>query len=321
MDKSEKTGPSSGDQPGPVAEPPLREPQFVLLAPPPWDDYELLDTGDGKKFERFGRYRLIRPEAQALWPPTLPSHVWDAADAVFQPGRGDDGPGQWIQRQPLPESWLLQYDRLAFWARLTPFRHTGVFPEHGAHWSWVGRQVALAARPVRVLVLFGYTGVVTLMAARMGAQVCHVDASRPAVRWARANQEASGLLDCPIRWIVDDVVAFVHREQRRGARYDLIVMDPPVFGRGPKGQIWRLHESLPTLVASCAALLSECPLGLLVHAYATTFSSVTLSNLVQSAMSPHPGEVTAGELVLVDTAAGRPLSAALFARWSGALEG
>lgn len=313
MGKSAKAELSSNHQPAPHP----YEPQFVLRAPPPWDDYELLDTGDGRKFERFGPYRLIRPETQALWSPSLPAGVWDTADAVFEAGRGDEGPGQWITRRPFPEQWLLHYDDIAFWARLTPFRHTGVFPEHRPHWSWVRQQVASVSGQAKVLVLFGYTGLMTLMAARAGAQVCHVDASRPAIRWARDNQEAAGLQDRPVRWMVDDVVKFVQREHRRGARYDLIVMDPPVFGRGPKGQIWRLHESLPSLVRSCVALLSERPLGLLVHAYATTFSSVTLLNLVQEAMASHPGEVVAGELVLTDTAAGRPLSTALYACWSG----
>jgi 23S rRNA (cytosine1962-C5)-methyltransferase len=297
-----------------------------LLSHPTWDDYELLDSGDGEKLERFGRYRLIRPETQAIWSPALPAHEWKQADAVFQRTRGDDGPGKWEQHPPLPEQWLLHYDRLAFWARLTPFRHTGVFPEHSAHWPWIAQQLAACERrePPKVLVLFGYTGLTTLFAARAGAHVCHVDASRPAVRWAQANQQESQLQDRSIRWIVDDVLKFVRREIRRGSHYDMIVMDPPVFGRGPKGEIWRLHEALPSLLDLCVQMLSTTPVGVLVHAYATTMSSVTLANVLRDALRSHraiggaqgtAGNVVAGELILTETGSARSLSTARFARW------
>lgn len=288
-----------------------------VMRPPPWDDYELIDSGNGQKLERFGAYRLIRPETQAIWSQALPASEWERSDALFERGSGEEGPGTWQQTSPLPEQWMLHYDGLAFWARLTPFRHTGIFPEHSAHWGWIQQQLRAAApSSPRVLVLFGYTGLATLVAARMGAHVCHVDASRPATRWARENQKASGLHTRPVRWIVDDVPRFVQREVRRGSRYDMIIMDPPVFGRGPKGQIWRLHESLPGLVETCRQLLSNQPLGVLIHAYATTFSAVTLYNVLAAAMRSYPGEMTAGELVLIESTAGRPLSTALYARWS-----
>lgn len=293
--------------------------ELAVLSPPPWSDYELLDTGNGKKWERFGAYTLVRPETQAIWSPGRPAHEWEQADAFFERGGSDDGPGQWNQHRPIPEQWLLHHDGMRFWARLTPFRHTGIFPEHSAWWPWITRQLRLVEhRKPEVLVLFGYTGLATLVAARAGARVCHVDASRPAIRWARDNQEASGLVDYPIRWIADDVLKFVRREQRRGSRYDLVMMDPPVFGRGPRGEVWRLHESLPTLVADCTRILHEQPAGFLINAYATTFSSLTLLTVLNQAMRPYAGagSVAAGELVLNDTSAGHTLSCGLYASWS-----
>jgi 23S rRNA (cytosine1962-C5)-methyltransferase len=287
-----------------------------LLSPPAWPEYELLDAGGGQKLERYGPYRLVRPEAQAIWEPALPKAEWERADAFFQRGSAEDGPGQWVLRRTMPEQWLMHHHNLAFWVRLTPFKHTGVFPEHSAHWGWIRRQLASTRRQPNVLVLFGYTGLSTLLAAQVGARVCHVDASKPATRWAQENQAASGLEDRPIRWIVDDVSKFVARELRRGSRYDLILMDPPAFGRGPKGEIWRLNEALPALVAQAAELLSEEPLGLLASAYATNISSLTLRNVLAGAMRKNVGSLTAGELVLKSSAANQPLSAAIFACWS-----
>lgn len=290
-------------------------PHTTILKPPAWKEYALLDSGDGRKLERFGPYRLVRPETQAIWLPALPAQAWQDADAVFQRGREDEGAGSWVQRRPLPEQWQMQQDGLQFWARLTPFRHTGIFPENSAHWEWMRRQLSLVQQP-RVLVLFGYTGLPTLVAAQAGAAVCHVDASRPATRWAQANQELSGLHERPVRWIVDDVIKFVGRELRRGSRYDMVIMDPPVFGRGPKGEIWRLSEGLASLVLRCVELLSERAVGVLINAYATHLSPITLSNVLGAAMQHFGGEVGAGELVLVDTTAARSLPTALYARWS-----
>lgn len=293
-----------------------RSPQPVVLAAPPWEDYELIDSGDGKKLERFGPYTLVRPETQAIWSPALPAHDWEKADASFERTRSDDGPGEWLQRRSLPEQWAVHYDNLDFWVRLTPFRHTGIFPEHSAHWEWLRQQLTSVKRQPHVLVLFGYTGLSTLFAASVGARVCHVDASRPAVRWAQSNQVASRLQARPIRWIIDDVMKFVGREIRRGSRYDMIIMDPPVFGRGPKGEIWRLGQSLPSLVNLCTRILSDEPVGVLINAYATNFSAIALYNTLAAVMHPYSGEVTAGELVIVDSAAMRPLPTALYARWS-----
>lgn len=291
-------------------------PELHLLTPPPWSDYALLDTGDGMKLERFGPYTLARPETQAIWPPNLPTSAWQQADATFEKSRGgDESPGNWLQRRPLPEQWQLHHDNLAFWVRPTPFRHTGVFPEHSAHWAWLGRQIATRREPT-ALVLFGYTGLSSLYALSRGARVTHVDASKPAIRWAQDNQQLSGLGDRPIRWLVDDVGKFVAREIRRGARYDLILLDPPVFGRGPRGEIWRLNEQLPALIAQCAQLLSERPLGLLLSAYATNMSALTLYNLLASALDGRPGTPSAGELTLYEQHSNRLLPAALYACWS-----
>lgn len=290
--------------------------ELHLLAPPLWDDYELLDTGGGAKLERFGPHTLIRPETQAIWPTNLSEREWQRADAVFEKTKGgDDSPGQWLQRRQLPDQWQMHHNNLSFWVRPTPFRHTGVFPEHSAHWGWLGRQIAGRREPT-ALVLFGYTGLSSLFAGAAGARVTHVDASKPAIRWAQDNQQLSGLSERPIRWLVDDVGKFIAREIRRGSRYDLILMDPPVFGRGPKGEIWRLHEQLTGLVTQCAQLLSERPLGLLLSAYATNMSALTLHNVLAAATAGRGGSTSAGELVLRERGTERLLPAALYACWS-----
>lgn len=291
-------------------------PELQLLAPPRWSDYDLLDSGNGAKLERFGPYTLVRPETQAIWRPHLPEREWQQADAMFEKSRGgDDGPGSWQTRRKLPDQWQLHYDNLRFWVRLTPFRHTGVFPEHSAQWGWMSRQIA-ARRSPSVLVLFGYTGLSSLYAAAAGAHVTHVDASKPAILWAQSNQQLSGLTERPIRWLIDDVGKFVAREIRRGSRYDLIVMDPPVFGRGPKGEIWRLHEQLPALLGQCVELLSDRPLGVLISAYATNMSPLTLMNLLNDELKGRGGESSAGELVLREQQSGRLLPTAIYACWS-----
>jgi 23S rRNA (cytosine1962-C5)-methyltransferase len=293
-------------------------PELSLLVPPPWAEYELLDTGNGAKLERFGSYVLVRPETQAIWEPARPEQEWQQADAVFEKQRGqagDDSAGRWNVRREMPAQWLLHYNNLAFWLRLSPFRHTGIFPEHSAHWPWLERCVRSLEQP-RVLVLFGYTGASTLFLAQCGAEVVHVDASKPAVRWAQENQQASKLEQRPVRWLVDDVSKFVAREIRRNHRYDLILMDPPVFGRGPKGEIWRIHEQLPELLRQSAQLLSERAQGLVVNAYATTMSALTLQNVLQAALKQRGGAIEAGELVLYEHHANRFLPAAIFACWS-----
>jgi 23S rRNA (cytosine1962-C5)-methyltransferase len=286
-----------------------------LLAPPPWADYELIDSGNGAKFERFGQHTLVRPETQAIWTPNLSEREWLSADATFEKVRGEDGAGVWHQRRQFPEQWQMHHRDLTFWARLTPFRHTGVFPEHSAHWAWMRHQLA-GRRAPRVLVLFGYTGLSSLEAASAGAHVVHVDASKPSLRWAQENQQASGLMDRPVRWLIDDASKFVAREMRRDRRYDLILMDPPIFGRGPNGELWRLNEQLPGLVRECVGLLSDSPLGVLISAYATNISALTLQNVLGAAMARYQGTTSAGELVLRESASGRLLPSAIYACWS-----
>ncbi len=289
---------------------------ITLRVPSGWTNYALLDSGAGAKLERFGPYILARPEQQAIWKRRLPATCWESADAIFEKGAGESG--AWIQKRPLPDRWPMHYDGLSFWARLTSFRHTGVFPEQAVHWRWISRSIAQAARPIRLLDLFAYTGLTTLFAARAGAQVTYVDASRPAMGWARENQRAAGLDDRPIRWILDDSITFVRREVRRGIRYDALVLDPPVFGRGPKGEIWRFYESVPVLLDLCQRVLSDRPLLVLINAYAIDASSLMLANLLRDLMRGRDGSIEAGELGLREQSSDRILPAGIYARWQSA---
>lgn len=287
---------------------------ITLLDSPHWNDYELLDSGDGLKLERFGPYRFARPEAQAIWRRGLPQAAWREAHAVFCSTSEESG-GHWEVKRKLPEKWTLDYKGLRFSVTTTPGRHLGVFPETAAHWDWYMQLIGEARRPVKVLNLFGYTGVATLAAAKAGAAVTHVDASKKSVTWARENQELSGLGEKPIRWIVDDALKFVQREGRRGAKYDGIILDPPKFGRGPKGEVWEVYESLPVLLDACQAVLSEKPLFLSLTMYAVRASAVHLYQTMREMMSRFGGSTEAGELVTRETSKGRFLSNAVYARW------
>ena len=317
--------------------------QIELLSPPNWRDYALLDSGDGLRLERFGAYTLVRPDPEVLWRKRLPDAAWAKADAAFQHGalplpparmmrggdehthslppartmRGGDerGGNRWRQRTPIPAQWPLRYDDLTFFAQLTPFKHTGVFPEQAVLWDWMREKIRAARRPVSVLNLFGYTGIAALAMASVGAQVTYVDASRGVMDWARENQAASKLNDKPIRWILDDALKFVKREIRRKAQYDAIVMDPPSFGRGPKGEVWKLAESLPPLLNECVALLSGQPLFITVTAYAIEASALALGNVLGDALETQQN-ISVGELTLQEQNGGRQLSTAIFARWN-----
>ncbi|MBI4789870.1 MAG: class I SAM-dependent methyltransferase [Chloroflexi bacterium] len=289
-------------------------PNIVPLSPQGWTDYALLDSGEGAKLERFGKYILVRPDKGIFWPRALPAKRWQDVDAVFE--QPESGEGYWVQKRSVPERWLMRYGDLAFWAKLTPFRHTGVFPEQAPQWDWIAKQIRAAHQPVNVLNLFAYTGIATLAAAAAGANVTHVDASRPTLAWARENAIAAGLQDRPIRWILDDALKYVRRESRRGKRYDGIIMDPPVFGRGPKGELWRFGKSFPLLLEACKQILAERPLFIVISAYAIEESSLLLYNLVSDWIKSREGHITVGELVLQDTAAQRPLSTGIYARWS-----
>ncbi|MFH1907950.1 MAG: class I SAM-dependent methyltransferase [Chloroflexota bacterium] len=306
-------------------------PGIFLLASQAWKDYELLDSGNGQKLERFGEYIFIRPEVQALWRKSLPAAPWEAAHAVFQP-TGEESGGHWQFKKKVAEKWEMRYGGtvggLRFWAQTTPGRHLGLFPEGAAHWDWCSRLILnrrektqsknsanLAFSAVNVLNLFGYTGLATLAAACAGARVTHVDASKKAITWARENQALSGLVDKPIRWIVEDALKFVQREARRGVKYDGILLDPPKFGRGPKGEVWEVFKSLPELLAACRDVLSEKPLFVALTVYAVKTSALHLYSALDEMLGGYGGKLECGELVTQEKSAGRLLSSAVYARW------
>jgi len=300
-------------------------PIFTLLESSRWNDYALIDSGDGLKLERFGRYVFVRPESQAMWKRTLDSE-WKNAHAVFQP-TGEESGGHWDFKKKVDEKWEMRYtlthgpspnargESLRFWAMTTPGRHLGVFPEVAAHWDWCSDLIVRSKEQPNILNLFGYTGLATLAAASAGAKVTHVDASKKSVSWARDNQALSNLADKPIRWIVDDALKFVQREARRGAKYDGIILDPPKFGRGPKGEVWEVYKSLPTLLESCRECLSNDPLFVVTTIYAVRASAIHVAQAMEDMMSAFEGKIDMGELVTREQSAGRLLSQAVYARW------
>ena len=280
-----------------------------------WADYALLDSGGGRKLERYGPYTVVRPEPQAMWDPRLPQDAWDKADAVFDPSDEEDA-GKWRFRGKPKESWLMAWGDVRFHARFTAFRHLAFFPEQAANWAWLDQRVrALPGQP-RILNLFGYTGVASLVCAAAGAHVTHVDASKKAIAWARENAALSGLDDRPIRWICEDARRYVQREVRRGSRYDGIILDPPKYGRGPDGEVWRLFENLPELSALCAELLGENASFLLLNAYAERISGAALSSLCAAKLSGRAGAIDWGELTLVEDAGDRQIGMSFYGRWS-----
>lgn len=282
---------------------------MTVLISGDWQDYELLDSGQGRKLERFGSMLLDRPEAQATWLPKLPASTWQEAHASFQQERG------WRLAQPLPRRWPLTYKELGFWVELSESRQVGVFPENATHWDWIREQIGRAGRDLHVLNLFGYTGLATLAAAEAGAKVTHVDASKRAVAWARENQALSGLADRPVRWIVDDALKYLGREQRRGVRYDGILMDPPAFGRGPGGEIWHFEKLFAVLCQACRAVLSQAPQFLVLTVYTKSASLPGLLDGIATVLDDFPGTWTQGKLATREQSAGRFISNALFVRW------
>ncbi len=290
-------------------------PQLILQTSPDWQDYELLDSGAGWKLERYGKYTLKRPEPEAVWQPALPDKTWNNVAAVFRPSNEENG-GHWETFKPVDERWIMAYKGLRFWTQLSASRHLGVFPEQAGQWDWLGEQIRSAGRPIQVLNLFGYTGIATLAAAQAGAGVTHVDASRKVLNWARENQELSGLADRPIRWILDDALKFIQREARRNNRYEGLILDPPKFGRGPKGEVWEFYKLLPELLQACRQVLSPQPRFVLLTAYAVKASSLTLYNAISEVMHGFSGQTEAGEVLLQEKSAGRLLSMAIFGRWS-----
>ncbi|MCA1661430.1 MAG: class I SAM-dependent methyltransferase [Novosphingobium sp.] len=284
----------------------------LILAGEGWSDYALLDSGGGRKLERYGPYRFIRPEAQALWRPRLAE--WDS-DGEFVPASDEDGGGRWRFAREVPrEGWPLAWREVRFTAQCTPFRHLGFFPDMAPVWKWMGEQLGERS-DAQTLNLFGYTGVGTLALSAYGP-VTHVDASKKSVAQARANAALSGLEDRPIRWLVDDAAKFAAREVRRGKRYDGIILDPPKFGRGPEGEVWRLEEHLPALIADCRRLLDAESRFLFLTVYAVRMSALAIAGLLAEALAELPGAIEFGDLaVREDGPHARLLPTAIFARW------
>jgi 23S rRNA (cytosine1962-C5)-methyltransferase len=289
-----------------------------VIATAGFPGYSLLDSGDGRKLERFGRFTVERPELQALWRPALDPGAWLRADAAFKAsGAEEDGEGgRWRRNTAVPETWPMRVLGVTMLCRLTNFRHLGIFPEQLPHWEWMLKWLAgVRERPARVLNLFAYTGAASLLAAAAGAEVTHVDASRKAIAWAKQNQAVSKLSSAPVRWILDDARKFVAREVRRGSRYQFILVDPPKFGRGPGGELWDVFAHLAPLLRDCSALLGERA-ALVLTTYAIRASALATDSLLRDCLAGRPGMVESGELAVVEEAGGRLLPTSLFTRWT-----
>ena len=279
-----------------------------------WKDYELLDSGDGMKLERYGKIILVRPEPEAFWIKSLSEQEWQKADAVyFSPSQDENG--TWKSQHQFPKAWNIEVGPVHCKIKLSSSRHIGLFPEQFPQWQWLHDHITKNKRPMKVLNLFGYTGMATLFAAQAGAQVTHVDASKKAVTWAKENQNLSGLQNKPIRWIVDDALKFTKREARRQKSYDAIVLDPPKFGRGPNGEVWEFYKYLPNLLQACEEILSPQASFLLLTAYAVKASALTLLRSAQEKLQNHGGTISAGELVQQETSSQKYLSRAIYALW------
>jgi 23S rRNA (cytosine1962-C5)-methyltransferase len=291
-----------------------------LLVADRWRDYTLLDCGDGMKQERWGEFTLVRPDPQIIWPRRGAGKDarWETWDGFYH--RSEKGGGRWEYRRPLPDSWTVRYEPLGltFKIRPTSFKHTGLFPEQAVNWEWLTAKIASlrpSGRDVQVLNLFGYTGAATVAAAKAGAHVCHVDAAEGMVKWCRENAALSGLADAPVRYIVDDCLKFARRELKRGRRYDAIIMDPPTYGRGSTGEMWRLEDHLWELLVECRSLLTEHPLFFLINAYTARLSPTVVANLLSELMHDRPGRITAGEVGLPIQRDGKVLPCGIYGRW------
>jgi 23S rRNA (cytosine1962-C5)-methyltransferase len=278
-------------------------------------DYELLDSGEGEKLERFGKFVLSRPDPQALWKKQLPESQWKKADGFFT---RDERQGEWKLGKDVPKRWEIEFGGLKLIVKPTAFKHTGLFPEQSANWEWTrgliqNRQSAPAPE---ILNLFGYTGSASLAAAEAGARVVHVDGSKAAITWGKENAELSGLAGKPIRWILDDARAFVAREIKRGRKYDGIIMDPPAFGHGPESELWKIEEHFVGLIEDCKKLLSDEPLFFLINGYSAGYSAIAYKNNLLDIVEKFGGAIEIGELTLEESGTGRLLPCGIFARWS-----
>ncbi|QUH18546.1 class I SAM-dependent methyltransferase [Alkaliphilus sp. B6464] len=279
-----------------------------------WKDYELIDTADGEKLERWGQYTLRRPDPQVIWSAQKSSKEWKNVDAHYH--RSSKGGGEWEYKKKLPERWTVSFGPLSFYIEPTGFKHTGLFPEQAVNWKWMMEKIQAANRPIKVLNLFAYTGGATVASAYAGAEVCHVDASKGMVTWAKENVALSGLADKPVRFIVDDVMKFVQREKRRGKTYDAIIMDPPSYGRGPNKEVWKIEDSLYGFVEECLDILSPNPLFFLINSYTAGFSPYVLSNILQSTVGrKYDGKISCGEVGIPVSGKEIVLPCGIYGRW------
>lgn len=277
-----------------------------------WKEYEVIDTSCGEKLERWGDYLLVRPDPQVIWDTPKKEKGWKHMNAHYH--RSKKGGGEW-EFFDLPQQWDIHYKELTFHLKPFSFKHTGLFPEQAVNWDWFGNKIRNAGRPVKVLNLFAYTGGATLAAAAAGASVTHVDASKGMVTWAKENAAASGLADAPIRWLVDDCVKFVEREIRRGNHYDAIIMDPPSYGRGPKGEIWKIEDAIHPLIKLCTQILSDEPLFFLINSYTTGLAPAVLTYMLATEMKKYNGTVDSQEIGLPVKSNGLVLPCGASGRW------
>lgn len=288
-----------------------------ILITQPSSGYELLDSGNGEKLERFGNIVVSRPDPQAIWKKSQNSELWDSASAKFQ---GEGKSASWKIQESVPKKWKIDFSAMSFYIKPSSFKHTGIFPEQAENWQWIKDSISKSVqtgKKVSVLNLFGYTGGATLAALSAGAEVAHIDGSKTAVTWARENAQASGLSEKPVRWIVDDAMAFLEREVRRGNKYDGIVMDPPAFGRGPKGEVWKIEEDLIKLVELCKKVLSDDPNFILINGYASGYSAIGYYNLLKGILPEGASnKIEYGELTIKESKSERLLPAGIFARWN-----
>lgn len=285
----------------------------MIAITPKEKSYELLDSGEGMKLERFGVFVLSRPDPEALWPKHLPTSSWEKANATYI-RKGVTG--TWEKDKMFPKSWNIEYAGLTFELRPTSFKHVGIFPEQKSHWTWLEEKIKNAQTPVKVLNLFAYTGGATLSAARAGAEVTHLDSSKVTIEWARKNAELSGLTDAPIRWIEDDALKFLRREVKRGNKYDAIIMDPPAFGHGSGGALWKIERDFYELFSLVEQVLCEKPTAVIVNGYTAGYSPITLENNIKKLVEKYGGITEAGELAIAEEKTNRLLPAGVFARWS-----
>lgn len=284
----------------------------TIQVPSDWKDYELIDSGNGEKLERFSSYVIARPDPRAIWRQMAPPEIWERAHARYI--RGTKEEGHWDIKTPPPNNWQVKYHELVFTLKPTSFKHVGIFPEQAVNWQWMMQTIQ--DRPAKILNLFAYTGGATMAALSAGAEVTHVDSAKSAIEWAKVNVEASHLTHKPVRWITDDAYKFAFRETKRDNTYDGIILDPPRFGRGSKGEVWKIEDDLPKLLDVCAKLLSPRPAFILINAYTADLSPLVISHLLHDMTVKRGGVASHGELAIADSTSGRLLPNGIFARWA-----